>query len=365
MNIIYSLRSYWRELATWTRAYLFSRYSGIGNEKELFEHLYSLPEDYTTMLRLILGVQFSELYLDLFNERIITIRDLVSAHLEGNAEEMNQYVTRLYEISDRMSILISSVNPFLDSVKIRDLFNAYNQHIIDMANAFHSGEFEKGLESFDQILIHAETIGDYLSQGLSSFITNGNPQNGNQTTQQCITYNQMRYIFSIRDFWFDLAAWTRSYFISRLTGTGGEEESYLRLIRTVENYISRLRPILGDKISDEYLQQLYSYLSLIASLVSAQLEGNTEAASQITKQLYENADKRADFLSSINPFWEQSEWRNRLYRYTQSTLEEMTTFLYKDYSRSTDIFERLLTQSANTGDYFSQGLFNFIAQSKV
>jgi hypothetical protein len=364
MNIIFNVRNFWKELATWTRDYLFSRYSGIGNEQESFAYLYSVPANYTNMLRLIYGVQFSERYLDLFNEHITILRDMVSAQLEGNIEAIKQNVTRLSKNADSIAEFLASYNPFFDRNKIRELLTIYNQYIIDMANSFSTGEFSKVLETYDQLLIHTETIGDYLSQGLSSLITNVNPQNNNQTTQQCITYSQMLDIFNIRNFWFEMAAWTRAYFISRYTGIGATEESYRRLNRTVEDYVARLRPFFGDKITDEYLQLLYTHNSLIASLISAQLEGNTDAAGNITMQLYQNADERAKYLSSINPFWEENELRNRLYRYTQSTLEEMTTFLRRDFARNTDIFKRLLTQSESTGDYFSQGLFNYISQSK-
>ncbi len=364
MNIIFNVRNFWKELATWTRTYLYSRYAGIGNAEELFAYLYSVPANYTNMLRLIYGVQFSERYFDLFNEHIIILRDMASAQKEGNIEAIKQNVIRLSKNADSIAEFLASYNPFFDRNKIRELLTIYNQYIIDMANSFSTGEYAKVLEAYDQLLIHTETIGDYLSQGLSSLITSGNPQNNNQTSQQCITYSQMLDIFNIRNFWFEMAAWTRAYFISRYTGIGAAEESYRRLNRTVEDYVARLRPFFGDKITEEYLQLLYTHNSLIASLVSAQLEGNTDAAGNITMQLYQNADERAKYLSSINPFWEENELRNRLYRYTQSTLEEMTTFLRRDFARNTDIFKRLLTQSESTGDYFSQGLFNYISQSK-
>lgn len=360
MNIIFSIKNFWKELATWTRDYLYSRYAGIGNEAELFAYLFSVPANYTNMLRLIYGVQFAERYQSIFNEQTIILRELISAHLEGNTEAVNLNLKRLSQNADNYASFLASYNPFFDRNTIRNLLTSYNQYVIDMANAFASGKYEKVSDTFDQLLIHMDTIGNYLSRGLSRFIADGNPQNTNQTAQRCITFSQMQDFFGFRGFWFDLAALTRSYFISRYVGLGMADESYKRLNETVENYVRRLRPFFGDKITDEYLNLLYTHVSLISSLVTAQLEGNVEAVGQITKQIYQNADERAAFLASINPLWEQSEWRNWLYRYTQSTLEEMTTFSSRNYSRNLDIFKRLLTQAEITGDYFAQGLFNYI-----
>jgi hypothetical protein len=67
--------------------------------------------------------------------------------------------------------------------------------------------------------------------------------------------------------------------------------------------------------------------------------------------LYQNASDRAASVSSLNPYWDQNEWRTRLYNNLRSTLEESTMFLAEDYARNMDIFSRLIDLAESSSDY--------------
>jgi hypothetical protein len=95
-------------------------------------------------------------------------------------------------------------------------------------------------------------------------------------------------------------------------------------------------------------------------MITAQLEGNTDEVNLIIQRLYQNADQRAAFLASINPYWDQNEWRRRLYNNLRSTIDESTTFLARDYARNIDIFSTLLDQAESTSGYFARGLFSYM-----
>jgi len=108
------------------------------------------------------------------------------------------------------------------------------------------------------------------------------------------------------------------------------------------------------------LQELNTYLELLDAFITAQMEGNIDEINRITKLLYENADKRAALISSVNPFWTVEEWRNRLYNNLRMTIDESTTFLMGDYAINIDIYSRILDLAENTSSYFAQGLFQYI-----
>lgn len=88
------------------------------------------------------------------------------------------------------------------------------------------------------------------------------------------------------------------------------------------------------------------------------MAGNTELVSQKVMQLYQNAETRINYISSINPFWDSTVVRNVLTTYHQYTLEEITTLLTGEYVKNIDIYDRLLHHSDIIGEYFAQGLFN-------
>jgi hypothetical protein len=166
-------------------------------------------------------------------------------------------------------------------------------------------------------------------------------------------------------FWFELATWTRYYLISRYRGIGNEDIILARLNKVVEEFGIMLRRIFGDQITEEFLNLIYTHIELITSLVTAEIEHNTEVADEATRLLYQNAEQSASFLASINPFWNEAILRDRLYSYIRSTIEESVTFLTGEYDKNIDIFARILTHAENTGNEFAMGLFNYIITKKL
>ena len=380
MNLIYNSRFIWRALSTWTRAYLISRYLGIGTEESLFTRLYNESSKFGDMFRLVFGERFSENFTWLLNEYTIALRDLVSAQKEGNTDGVNQSLERLYKNAAERARLMAQVNPFWDESTWRNIFETYLRFTIEMINSFISGDYSNDAEAYDRLTAFTNNIGDYFAQGIYEFLTytptdtenlqsrvSLNPISYNEISdlRQCITRNQVDAIYSLRMFWFELATWTRYYLISRYKGIGNEDIILARLNKVVEEFGIMLRRIFGDQITEEFLNLIYSHIKLIISLITAQIEGNADIAAEATRLLYQNAEETASFLASINPFWDKTTLRDRLYSYIRSTIDESTTFLTGEYDRNIDIFARILTHAENTGNEFAMGLFNYIISKKL
>ena len=208
----------------------------------------------------------------------------------------------------------------------------------------------------------SNTMGDAFAQALYDYITSG-AENTNalppQSGQRCLTYEQMNLIFDTQMFWFDLINWVRAFMLSRYRDVGNENEIYARLQKVPADFINNLEQFYGEIPELSALElELNAYIDLVDSLITAQKAGNTEEVDRITKQLYQNADDIASSIASINPYWDQNEWRTRLYSNLRSTLEESTMFLTEDYARNLDIFSTLISQSESSGDYLAQGMLN-------
>jgi hypothetical protein len=153
--------------------------------------------------------------------------------------------------------------------------------------------------------------------------------------------------------------------LSRYQNVGNENEVYARLQKVLSDFISNLKIVFGETPEVNELQvQLNAYIGLIDSFITAQKAGNTDELNRITRELYKNADNIAAAYSSINPYWDQNEWKNRLYNQLRSTIEESTMFLSENYARSMDIFSMLLALSESSGDYLVQGVLNHIFQGQ-
>lgn len=364
MRLIFNSRMFWRRLTTWIRIYILSRYLGIGTPEVSFERLYLENLNFGDMLRILFTRSISDRYSQRMNQFSIGFRELITAQLDEDFDAVRANIDHLLENADETAIFLSSISPYFDETEWRTLLTTYVQETLREASLFASADYRMDIEYFDRLMTLSNTMGDVFARALYSYITSGGEPESSlppQEDQDCLTYEEMNLIYNIGMFWFDLITWVRAYMLSRYMNVGNEEEVYERLQQVVTDYINNLNQFFGETPGANALQvQLNEYLDLIDSLITAMMAGDTEEVGRITRALYQNADDRAAAVSSINPYWDEEEWRNRLYNNLRSTLDESTMFLTEDYERNLDIFSTLMAQAESSSDYFAQGLLYYM-----
>lgn len=370
MNMIFNARIFWRRLTIWTRIYLLSRYTGFGTAEELFGRLYLESGDFGDMFRIIFGREISENIIQLLNQYTIGLRDLLAAQLSGDAASVQDSVNRLYQNADRRAAYLASINPFWEEAVWRYFLETYLNDTLEEANSFSTGNYSRDIELFDELTALTNQIGYYFAQGLYDYIASGPDeiitnsfaasaaQNAalERAMERCYTLQEINEIYDIRMFWFELVTWIRAYMLSRYLDIGNDAEVYTRLKQVPIPYVAALEQIFGVSAADGYAELLGTYIDLIDAYITAQMSGDVEEINRITQLLYQNADQRAAFNASLNPYWNVSEWRNRLYNNLRSTIAESSTILSGDYAQNIDIFSTLLNQAESAGNYFAQGL---------
>jgi len=367
MNMIFNARMYYRRLTAWTRAYLISNYFGIGTAEDLFGSLYLETLDLGNMLRIVHGREAAEKYSQLLSLFAIALRDIITAQLQGDEEGVEKNVNRLYQMAAERKAFIQAINPYA-SPEYEDLFEIYVQYILEEANALAAGDYSRASTVYDLLTEQAERLGDAFAEGIYNYITSGArglplPQGDDR---KCITYDQMNAISEIRMFWFELVTGIRNYMLSRYLGLGNADEVKTRLMQMPAEFEDDLSLLFGDQVPKNYSRLYYTYLDLIGALLTAQMEGNIDEINRITRLLYQNADERAAAITALNPsFWDENEWKDRLYQNLQTTITESTTFLTGDYARNIDAFRTLLNQADSTSNYLAEGLFQYLTTEGI
>lgn len=88
--------------------------------------------------------------------------------------------------------------------------------------------------------------------------------------------------------------------------------------------------------------------------------GDQATVDASVQRLYSNADLLAAYFSRINPFWNESQWRNLFYTYDRTVIEEAVAVMTGDYVRSLDVFDRLLLNALSMGDYLAEGFIEYL-----
>jgi hypothetical protein len=176
---------------------------------------------------------------------------------------------------------------------------------------------------------------------------------------------QMNLISKAGMIWKDLATWIRAYIISTFAGLGDQEAVRQRINKMPMEFGNIFKLFFGDQISNTYTNLLSSYITSIESLIDAQKNADDTAVNGYMEQIHDNIHQRADILSKINPFWQESEWRALFFRYLLLTIDESNAFLSRDYVKSTEIFDTLLSHATIMSDYFLNGLYKYITSSNT
>jgi hypothetical protein len=171
---------------------------------------------------------------------------------------------------------------------------------------------------------------------------------------------QMNLIFRARMLWRDLATWLRAYMVSLYGGIGNAEAISNRLYRIPLEYGNILRLYFGDQVTGQFMNLLVQYIALLQSLFVALRDNDVDSINNLTQQIYQNVDERAEFLARINPFWNKSEWLSLITAFTSMHIDQATTFLAQEYEGNLAIFDRILALTSIIGDYLSQGLTYFV-----
>ncbi len=181
--------------------------------------------------------------------------------------------------------------------------------------------------------------------------------------EQCITYSQMNLIFNARIYYRRLTTWTRAYILSKYFQMGSTEDMFGRLFLESLDIGEMLRIIFGRLYSEQYGHLLSQFVILLHSLLSAQQEGNTEAIAHNVERMYKNVADRAKFLDTINPYWDEAEYKYLLETYLQSTIELSDLFITGEYDKDIEIYDRLKEHTDEMGDVFALGLYDYITSS--
>jgi hypothetical protein len=175
-----------------------------------------------------------------------------------------------------------------------------------------------------------------------------------------IVTGKMNLIFRGRMLWRDMATWLSMYMFALYGGYPNLQALADQIYKIPLDYGNVMKLIFGGRVSDDYINLVSQYVIILEYLFYYQMIGDQNAASSFTQQLYQNIDQRAAFLAQINPYWQENIWRSLLTTFNNTILEESTALLTHEYVKSVDILNNLLSQSTIIGDYFSEGILQYL-----
>jgi hypothetical protein len=167
---------------------------------------------------------------------------------------------------------------------------------------------------------------------------------------------QLALISNLRQLWIQLAIWSRSLIVSTAANLGDIQMITDRLTYLPEAFSGVLGQYFEPQEADHFGELLEEHISTVASLFDAEKNNDDKTVNQETVNLYNNANRIAAYLVSINSYWNEAQWRNLLYTYIQMLLADLVARMQGNYAQEIDIFDDLQTQAIAISDYMAQGM---------
>ncbi|NMA24378.1 MAG: LysM peptidoglycan-binding domain-containing protein [Clostridiales bacterium] len=171
-----------------------------------------------------------------------------------------------------------------------------------------------------------------------------------------ISINEMKLINTLRSLWEQHVAWTRMAIVSAEAGSPDLRFTVDRLLRNPSDMADALRPLYGDQKADTFGRLVYEHLSIALQLVNAAKAGNTQAARDAEQRWYQNADKIAAYLNTINPYINKDDFRRMFHTHLALTKDEAVNRLNRNYARDIALYDRIENQALEMADMMSEGI---------
>lgn len=175
-------------------------------------------------------------------------------------------------------------------------------------------------------------------------------------TENVITYEQMNTINTFQKMWLQLAMWTRDFIHSTIFETPNQIEVTERLYRIPSDFYNAFRLFYGPEVSQEFMNLFSSFIISSWGLIRGMKSGDSQLIDSSTTEWYRNADQLATFLSQINIYWDENQWRYLLYQYIQLKIQEIIAITGGNYEQEIAIYDRIEDMTSIMGHYMARGI---------
>lgn len=177
-----------------------------------------------------------------------------------------------------------------------------------------------------------------------------------QDKQACLTFEQFNVLNNVISLWQRFSMWRWVLFLSKLEQSPYVSAVEKRINQVPVDFYNTLRVFFGERLAEQFLATFQSYVMIQTKLMDDLISRNQESVDTLTQSLYAKADEIAALLSKF-PYWQQEQWKSLLYQDISASLADYRAALSGDYEMEISIYERILLNASEIGQYMARGIF--------
>jgi len=162
---------------------------------------------------------------------------------------------------------------------------------------------------------------------------------------------------NMRKLWTDHVLWTRDYIVASIAGANDEATAAAsRLMQNQEDIGNAIAVYYGKDAGDKLTTMLKEHIQIAVDLINAAKANDQTKLNDANDRWQKNADGIADFLSSANPNWNQSDMREMMRQHLATTANEVTARLNKNFDEDIRAYDRVYDHILTMADMLSSGI---------
>ena len=182
---------------------------------------------------------------------------------------------------------------------------------------------------------------------INSYLRHGKPMKN-------ITFINLNNEF--RRLWEEHIVWTKLTIMALASNAPDTALVTNRLLRNADDFGNLFAHFYDQSVAKQFANLMRDHLTIAADLVVAAKKGDNNAVKMIDDKWHRNADDIARFMSSINPYFNETEIRNMFYNHLALTKDEAVAILTNKYEEAIRLFDKIEAQALMMSDMFLDGL---------
>jgi len=159
-----------------------------------------------------------------------------------------------------------------------------------------------------------------------------------------------------RKLWIDHVLWTRDFLISDLASLPDKDLVLERLLKNQDDIGASIKPYYGEDAGNKLSKLLREHIVVAGQVVAAAKSNNKTDLDKYNKLWYKNADEIAEFLSSANPNWSNSELKDMLYKHLEFVTNQAVARLNKNWKADIEAYDKGEEHMIMFADVLSDGI---------
>ncbi|MCE5222112.1 MAG: glycosyltransferase [Clostridium sp.] len=159
-----------------------------------------------------------------------------------------------------------------------------------------------------------------------------------------------------RKLWIDHVSWTRSFIISDLASLADKDPVLERLLKNQDDIGASIKPYYGEEAGNKLSKLLREHIVIAGQVVDSAKSNNKSDLDKYNKSWYKNADDIADFLSSANSNWVNSELKDMLHKHLEFVTAQVVARLNKNWKADIEAYDKGEEHMIKFADVLSDGI---------